>query len=68
MRVPKTHSNLFWENLLLAMIGEQFRCENEVCGLVISLRNYQDTISVWTKHSKDAEKVQMVKEDIEKFI
>jgi len=22
LRVPKTHSNLFWENLALSMIGE----------------------------------------------
>ena len=24
IRVPKTHGSKFWENLLLAMIGEQF--------------------------------------------
>ncbi len=68
MRVPKTHSNLFWENLILAMIGEQFTSENEILGIVISLRPYQDTISIWNKHSKDAAKVQQIKEDIQKFI
>ena len=50
IKVPKTHSNLFWENLSLAMIGEQFRCENEVMGIVISLKSHLDTISFWNKH------------------
>jgi len=59
---------LFWENLVIAMIGEQFRCESEINGLVISLRPNSDTISLWIRSAKDAQKVQMVKEDIENFI
>jgi hypothetical protein len=47
LRVPKTHSNLFWENLVLSMIGEQFRCANEVIGIVISLKPSFDSIQIW---------------------
>ncbi len=68
IRLPKSHSNLYWEKLVLAMIGEQFRCAGEILGLIIQLKPNQDTISVWHKTGKDEEKVQMIKEDIEKFI
>jgi len=37
-RVPKTHTNKYWEDLVLAVLGEQFSVENEINGLVISLR------------------------------
>lgn len=38
LRVPKTHTNKYWEDLILAMIGEQFRCENEIIGIAISIK------------------------------
>ena len=53
MRVPKTHSNLYWENLTLALIGEQFKCEDEINGLVIALKPSLDTISIWNKNAKN---------------
>jgi translation initiation factor 4E len=38
LKLPKTHSNIYWENLVLGLIGEQFADSGEVNGLVISLR------------------------------
>ena len=38
LRVPKTHTNKYWEDLLLAMIGEQFSEENEINGIAISIK------------------------------
>jgi translation initiation factor 4E len=68
IRVPKTHTNKYWEDLLLGMIGEQFRVENEILGIAISLRPNQDTISLWLRSGKDKEKIESIKEDIEKLI
>ena len=36
---------------LLAVIGEQFDgdASNEICGVVINIRNKQDRLSIWTK-------------------
>mmetsp|Transcript_34785 Transcript_34785/g.33912 ORF Transcript_34785/g.33912 Transcript_34785/m.33912 type:complete len:96 (-) Transcript_34785:211-498(-) len=65
MRIPKSHSNLFWENLVLAMIGEQFRCADEIIGMVIVLKPNHDNISVWNRHGLDEEKVKIIREDIE---
>ena len=38
-----------WLNLLLAMIGEQFCEPSEICGAVISVRQKQHRIALWTK-------------------
>jgi translation initiation factor 4E len=43
-RVPKTHTNKYWEDLLLALIGDQFTDQDEVNGIILSLRPGQDTL------------------------
>ena len=48
-------TNKIWEDLLLAVIGEQFYYANEITGLVVSLRKGKSIISIWNKHGKDQE-------------
>ena len=67
-RVPKTHTNKYWEDLVLAMVGEQFSEENEINGLVIALRPTQDTISIWNKHGRDEGKINAIKQDLERIL
>jgi translation initiation factor 4E len=38
LRVSKGYANKLWEDLILAMIGEQFYLENEINGIVLSIR------------------------------
>ena len=38
-----------WLNLLLELIGEQFAEPSEICGAVVSVRQKQHRISLWTK-------------------
>lgn len=42
-----------WENLLMAMLGEQFMVGEEICGAVVSIRFQEDIISVWNKTASD---------------
>jgi translation initiation factor 4E len=58
LKIPKSHTNKFWEDLTLALIGEQFTQEDEVLGLQLALKPVQDVLSVWIRHGKDQEKVQ----------
>ena len=44
LRVPKTHSAKYWEDLLMAMIGEQFTIADQVLGLVLSTKYNGDSI------------------------
>jgi translation initiation factor 4E len=68
LRVPKTHTNKYWEDITLALIGENFTNEGEVCGIALSLKPVNDIISVWIKSGKDQEKIDSIKADIERVI
>ncbi|KAL3119044.1 hypothetical protein niasHT_003827 [Heterodera trifolii] len=49
LRLKKGLSSRIWENLLLAMIGEQFLVGDEVVGAVCSVRNQEDIVSLWNR-------------------
>jgi translation initiation factor 4E len=50
VRLKKGVADRYWENLLLAMIGDQFSdARDEVCGAVLSMRSGEDVLSIWTR-------------------
>eukprot|EP01016_Furgasonia_blochmanni_P042965 TRINITY_DN5770_c0_g1_i1.p1 TRINITY_DN5770_c0_g1~~TRINITY_DN5770_c0_g1_i1.p1 ORF type:complete len:258 (+),score=52.02 TRINITY_DN5770_c0_g1_i1:157-930(+) len=49
LRIQKTYANRFWEDLILSFIGEQSEDNDDICGLILSVRNNEIVISVWTK-------------------
>jgi translation initiation factor 4E len=51
LRLKKGVADRYWEDLLLAIIGDQFmEAGEEVCGAVLSVRSGEDVLSVWTKN------------------
>lgn len=51
MRLKKGVMDRYWDDLLLAVIGDQFaEAGEEVCGMVVSVRSGEDVLSVWTKN------------------
>ena len=50
IRLKKGVSDRYWEDLLFAIIGDQFaEAGDEVCGAVLSVRSGEDVLSVWTR-------------------
>lgn len=50
VRMRKGVADRYWEDLLLALIGDQFGDAGEdVCGAVLSVRNGEDILSIWTR-------------------
>lgn len=50
IRLKKGVSDRYWEDLLLAIVGDQFaEAGEEVCGAVLSVRSGEDVLSVWTR-------------------
>lgn len=50
VRMKKGVADRYWEDLLLNLIGDQFGdAGEEVCGAVLSMRNGEDILSIWTR-------------------
>ncbi|XP_047947658.1 eukaryotic translation initiation factor-like [Salvia hispanica] len=45
----KSDLDNMWLETLMALIGEQFDDTDEICGVVASVRQKQDKLSLWTK-------------------
>ncbi|KAF1847719.1 IF4E-domain-containing protein [Cucurbitaria berberidis CBS 394.84] len=51
MRLKKGVADRYWEELLMALVGDQFmEAREEVCGFVLSVRSGEDVLSIWTKN------------------
>ena len=64
LRVSKGYANKLWEDLILAMIGEQFADENEINGIVLSIRAQGDQISIWNRNGHNKEIVERIKQEL----
>ncbi|XP_069500061.1 eukaryotic translation initiation factor 4E type 2-like isoform X3 [Ambystoma mexicanum] len=53
IRLRKGLASRFWENIILAMLGEQFMVGEEICGVVVSIRFQEDILSIWNKTAND---------------
>ena len=53
VRLRKGLSSRCWENLVMAMLGEQFMVGEEICGAVVSIRYQEDILSVWNRTAND---------------
>ena len=53
IRVSKGYANKLWEDLILALIGEQFTHENDVNGIIVQVKQVGDQISIWNRNSHD---------------
>jgi translation initiation factor 4E len=55
-RFHNTSLDVYWLNILLALIGEQFDEDSEfVNGIWVNVRARGDKISLWTKRAKNSE-------------
>ncbi|XP_062260566.1 eukaryotic translation initiation factor 4E type 2 isoform X2 [Platichthys flesus] len=53
IRLRKGLASRCWENLILAILGEQFMVGEEICGAVVSVRFQEDILSIWNKTASD---------------
>lgn len=66
IRTPKEVTTKFWEDLVLALVGDQFDvAKGEVLGLVLSVKYNNDTVSVWHRTASDPSVVSALKASIE---
>ncbi|KAH9558339.1 hypothetical protein CY35_06G003700 [Sphagnum magellanicum] len=68
IRLKKLVSGRFWENLVIAMIGDQLDYGDTVCGAVLSIRFGEDILSVWNRNSSDNQAVMALRDSIKRHL
>ncbi|XP_018915709.1 eukaryotic translation initiation factor 4E type 2 [Bemisia tabaci] len=68
VRLRKGLASRCWENLVLAMLGEQFMVGEEICGAVVSIRFQEDIISVWNKSASDQATTNRIRDTLRRVL
>jgi translation initiation factor 4E len=68
VRLKKGLSTRYWEELIIAIIGEQFDVGHEICGAVVSVRNNEDIISVWNKNAENTEAKNKIRDQMRRIL
>lgn len=68
VRLKKGLASRCWENLILAMLGEQFMVGDEICGAVISLRYQEDILSLWNRSSNDTHTTTRIRDTLKRVL
>eukprot|EP00850_Spirogloea_muscicola_P004064 SM000017S02804 [mRNA] locus=s17:383626:385920:- [translate_table: standard] len=58
----------FWEELVLALVGDQLEQGESVCGAVLSIRTGDDIVSVWNRDASDSQAVMQLRDSIKKHL
>jgi translation initiation factor 4E len=68
MRLKKGLAARYWEELILAIIGEQFDAGNEICGAVVSVRYSEDIIYLWNRTADKREMCDKIRDVIRRIL
>nr|SVE74390.1 EOG090X0BMA [Daphnia barbata] len=68
VRLRKGLASRCWENLILAMLGEQFMVGDEICGAVVSIRFAEDIISVWNRIASDQATTNRIRDTLRRVL
>ncbi|KAH7479519.1 hypothetical protein PRIC1_008937 [Phytophthora ramorum] len=68
VRLRKGIASRYWEDLVLAIVGEQFDVGNEICGAVISIRYNEDIISLWNRNADNNEACYRIRDTMRKVL
>jgi len=67
VRLRKGVADRYWEDLLFAIIGDQFsEAGEEVCGAVLSVRNGEDILSIWAR--SEGQRVLKIRETMKRVL
>jgi len=68
VRLKKGLASRCWEDLILAILGEQFKVGEEICGAVASIRFQEDIISVWNKTASDHQTTIRIRDTLKRVL
>ncbi|KAL5280996.1 EIF4E2 family protein [Megaselia abdita] len=68
VRLKKNRIDRAWENLCMAMLGEQFMVGPEICGIVLTTKYPEDSLSVWNRTATDQSCTARVRDTIRRIL
>ncbi|XP_068130043.1 eukaryotic translation initiation factor 4E type 2-like isoform X2 [Hyperolius riggenbachi] len=68
IRLRKGLASRFWENIILAMLGEQFMVGEEICGVVVSIRFSEDILSIWNRTANDQQSTVRIRDTLRRVL
>lgn len=68
VRLKKGLASRCWENLVLAMLGEQFMVGEEICGAVISIRYQEDILALWNRTASDTVTTSRIRDTLKRVL
>lgn len=68
VRVRKGQTGRAWEDLCMAMLGEQFMVGQELCGVVLSVRFQEDHLAVWHRNAADQASAARVRDTLRRVL
>lgn len=68
IRLKKGIASRCWENLVFAMLGEQFMVGEEICGAVISIRYQEDILSLWNRTANDQVTTSRIRDTLKRVL
>ncbi|CAK1579086.1 unnamed protein product [Parnassius mnemosyne] len=68
VRLRKSQTGRAWEDLCMAMLGEQFMVGPELCGVVLSVRFQEDHLAVWHRTASDTAAAARVRDALRRIL
>lgn len=68
LRLRKGLASRYWENLILALLGDQFDVGDDICGAVVSVRFQEDIISIWNKTADNQDLTFKIRDTMKKVL
>ena len=68
IKSQKNTTSKYWEDMILAMMGEQFETADFVYGMVMKLKPQFDKISVWLKDSSATDAIALTKKKVAEIL
>eukprot|EP00823_Brevimastigomonas_motovehiculus_P008301 TRINITY_DN7588_c0_g1_i1.p1 TRINITY_DN7588_c0_g1~~TRINITY_DN7588_c0_g1_i1.p1 ORF type:complete len:290 (-),score=77.11 TRINITY_DN7588_c0_g1_i1:126-995(-) len=68
LRLKKGIAARLWEELVIAMIGDTMGLNEEICGMVMSVKPNENVISIWNRTSSSKDVVLRIRETLKRLL
>ncbi|KAL9893975.1 eukaryotic translation initiation factor 4E type 2 isoform X2 [Glossina fuscipes] len=68
IRLRKNQIDRAWENVCMAMLGEQFLVGDEICGVVLTTRSPECSLSVWNRTATDHASTTRIRDTLRRIL